>query len=334
VSVALSKKLRSASLLFALPLSAAGDDGRIPLPEEIVVMPWGKSVSLDGDEMLVNEHTAAVLSANQSKLGRAEIALDFEHNTYEADPDKRRSGEPRKVAGYGGLTVVPGKGIVYKPLSDAWTPEGADHYTGKHYRDLSPVPILDDNGVVIAVHSVALTRAGQVEGLRAYSAPDIELSIKRLSANSTDESMEKKYRAIACAALGLPETATDEELAAAGEKKKPAPTEVPLSADLDRRLKAIEEGQVQSQREAIVAKATAAGKAIPLSAEAIGKLEPKVLQDIVDGLEAGVVPLAAVTPDNKGGEGQKKIKALSAEEAAVAAKLGISHEKYREHNPE
>ena len=195
-----------------------------------------------------------------------------------------------------------------------------------------------ENGVVIAVHSVALTRAGQVEGLRSYSAAsDIQHSIKRLSASSdnTDPAMEKKFRAIACAALNLPETATDEELIAAGEKKEKATTtEVPLSADLDKRLKAIEEGQVQTQRDAIVTKASAAGKVIPLSADAISKLDPGTLQTIVDGLEAGAVPLAANTPEGKGGEGKKSIKALSAEESEVAARLGISAEKYREHNPD
>lgn len=325
-------KLRSTPLVCALPLAAAGDDGRIPLPTELVITPWGESRALDGTPVRVTEHTAAVLSANQAEIGRAEIALDFEHNTYEPDPAKRMAGEPRKVAGYGTLSVVPNKGIVYQPLSDAWTPEGTDHYTGKHYRDLSPVPILDENGVVVAVHSVALTRAGQIEGLHAFSAADIELSIKRLSANSSDDN-DMKFRAIACAALGLPETATDEEIVAAQEKKKPATAEVPLSAELDTRLKAIENHQLQQERETIVTKATAAGKAIPLSAEAIKLLTPATLQTIVDGLEAGTVPLAAATPGKDQGDKLGTPKALSAEEAEVAKRLGITAEKFREHNP-
>lgn len=334
-----TSKLRPASgLRFALPLSADGDDGRIPLPAELVITPWGESRALDGTPVIVNDRTAAVLSANQRDIGRSEIALDFEHNTWDdadASPAERAAKEPRKVASYGTLSVVAGKGIVFLPLSGGWTPEGRDLYTGKHYRDLSPVPILDEDGTVVAMHSVALTRAGQIEGLHAFSS-DLKLCLKRLSADSSDPDMNAKYRAIACAALGLSETASDEELIAAGEKKKPeaAPAvAVPLSADLDKRLKSIEDGQLQSRREAIVTKASAAGKAIPLSVDAIAKLDPDTLQTIVDGLEAGAVPLSANTAGKDQGENLGKPKALSAEEAEVTKNMGITPEQFRKHNP-
>lgn len=318
------------------------------LPTELVIAPWGASRALDGTPVIVNERTAAVLSANQDEIGRAEIALDFEHNTFDgpdATPAERHAKEPRKVAGYGALSVIPGKGIVYLPLADAWTPEGIEHVTGKHYRDLSPVPILDEEtGEVIAMHSVALTRAGQIPTLRAYSAnADLTRCLKALSADSTDPTdNDMKFRAIACAALGLPVTATDEEIVAAGEKKPAetpgaapgAPSVIAMSADLDARLKAIEAGQVASQRQAIVDKATAAGKAIPLSADAIAKLEPATLQTIVDGLEAGAVPMSSNTPGKDQGDKLGTPKALSAEEAEVATRLGISAEDYRKANPE
>jgi phage I-like protein len=314
----------------------------VALPTELVIAPWGASRALDGTPVIVNERTAAVLSANQDEIGRAEIALDFEHNTFDG-PDvtaaDRHAKEPRKVAGYGALSVVPGKGIVYLPLADAWTPEGIEHVTGKHYRDLSPVPILDEEtGEVIAMHSVALTRAGQIPTLRAYSATaDLTRCLKALSADySTDPAnQDMKFRAIACAALGLPETATDEEIVAAGEKKPAAtPNVIPMSAELDARLKAIEDGQVASQRQAIVTAAAAAGKIIPLSADAVNLLSPATLQTIVDGLTPGAVPMSSNTPSKDQGDKLGQPKALSAEEAEVAKRLGISEEDYRKANPE
>lgn len=65
--------------------------------------------------------------------------------------------------------------------------------------------------------------------------------------------MEKKFRAIACAALNLPEAAFDEELIAAFAKMQLEAKEVLLSAELDHRLKAIEETSVQQRSDAIIA---------------------------------------------------------------------------------
>jgi phage I-like protein len=303
---------------------------RLPLPPRILIAKWGEDTALDGSAVIVNEITAACLSSNQAKIGREEVALDFEHNTYQVDADGKplKRSEPVKIAAMGTLSVEPGVGLWFTPLS--WTPEGSDHYTGRHYRDISPTVIRNEKGEVIALHSVALTRSGQIAGLHAFSADAGLLgSIKALSSdfhtNSTSPSNTMDYKTALLKLLGLPDTATDEEITA---KLTATSTEVetetpatPMNADA--RLDAIERRQILDG-------ATAAGKIIPLSAGAIEALPLSTLRTLVDGITPGTVPMVGKTADTVEGAG---VKALSAEEKTACELLGVSEKRFRELNP-
>ena len=114
--------------------------------------------------------------------------------------------------------------------------------------------------------------------------------------------------------LGLAETATDEEIAAAAEKAASALAAPdidlePLAARLD-----------SLERDAIVQRATLDGKVIPLSAEALAALPLATLRDMTAALPAGQVPTAART---QAGPAPSQLKALSAEDKEVARQLGI-----------
>jgi hypothetical protein len=123
-------------------------------PSRLKVLSWGVNKTLKGD-FIVDEQTVAIFDATQKSQGRARVVLDFEHNTVEGTPEYERSQEPRNVAGFWTPRVVPGEGIFLE--EPAWTPSGR---TSAHeYEDLSAAPF-HQNGRVIGLHSVALTKAG------------------------------------------------------------------------------------------------------------------------------------------------------------------------------
>ena len=333
--------LRSAALIStALALPPGGAAERTALPDKLLIAKWGTANALDGSAVTVGTTTLSALLDNQRKIGRTEIALDFEHGTVDG---QEKGPEPRPVAGYGTLSVEAGVGIWYHPTT--WTPEGATYYTGRHYRDISPTVIRDDSGEIIALHSVALTRAGQLEGLHAFSSPALRASLTALSADASPpppspDNKSPQMKELLCKLLGLPDTATDEEITAAATEKIAAmaseekPEEIkdlascdkeasPMSANLaamTARLDALD-------RSRILDAAKAAGKIIPLSAEALAALPLATLSALVDGLESGKVPMAAATPGQHTHAPQPK--ALSSGEETMCKLLGIDPEKFR-----
>jgi phage I-like protein len=294
--------------------------GAIPLPEKLLIVPWGTTADLSGNPVICDDYTISVLAANQTAHGFEEIALDFAHSTV-GEPDAKE-GKPQFVAGYGKLSAVAGEGIYYIPT--IWTPEGEASYTGRHYRDLSPTIARDEQGRVTFVHSVALCRQGQIPNLHAYSAP---------AQPTIPTKQNMNYKALICKMLGLPEDATDEQItaaatAAAVEEKsasateeKPAPAVDPMAANnvIIARLDQIE-------RNAIIDRAAAAGKVIPLSAEEVNAMAPNTLRSMVEKLPSNVVPLSATVPAP--GTGVPAVKALSAEEKLICQQLNITEEQY------
>ena len=89
-----------------------------------------------------------------------QVALDYEHNTWPGSLAYKESQEPREVAAFMTIEVLEGKGVFAN--MDRWTPSGIAK--AHNYCDLSATPMLDDEGDVIGILSVALTRAGSVAG--------------------------------------------------------------------------------------------------------------------------------------------------------------------------
>jgi phage I-like protein len=321
--------------------ASAGDaaaTATLSLPDRIIICPWGTSTDLSGKPVIVGQKTLAQLAANQAALGYDEIALDFEHNTYAADENGKpiRPAEPIKVAAYGTLSVVENEGIIFTPTS--WTPEGSEHFAGRHYRDLSPTVGKDENGEVIFIHSVALTRHGQIPNLHAYSSQGIELNplsqSEHQTATRTKPTMDPKTLLLKL--LGLPEDATDEQIIAAADKvalaaaePKPADAE-PKSADpevtaLHARLDAID-------RALIVREATAQGKIIPLSADEINTTPVATLKALVGRLEAKAVPMGATAAAQAATHTATTVQPLSAEQQNICRLLRIDEPTFRKRN--
>ena len=137
------------------------------LPTRLKLLSWGDNPSVhpEAANVRVGERSAADLAGGQKARGFDRVALDFEHNTVPGSPEFERTREPRSVAGYGVPRVVAGEGLFLEEIE--WTPTGK--LSALDYKDLSPTVKLDENGEVTFVHSVALTRAGAVEGLSFFS---------------------------------------------------------------------------------------------------------------------------------------------------------------------
>lgn len=250
------------------------------LPERLVVAPWGSHQTPKG-RVAIGDRTLRELAANQARAQFDRVALDFNHNTVPGSESYR--GEPAKVAAHGRPIIVAGEGIVFEELE--WTPEGREHVGSRHYIDLSPTLQLDAQGEAVFIHSAAVCRQGAIPGLTLFGAGGLpaELSIDDIL--STTDDMDTKKLLIGI--LGLPETATDEQIEAGAKTFSQTVTALnatagkltAFSAQIEKaegalkaletlggKVDALQKGVDDRDREAIIQAATQAGKVIPAAA--------------------------------------------------------------------
>ncbi len=311
------------------------------LPSRLVVFPWGKHETRRGT-FIVSDLTAQVFEANQAKMrldGR--IALDFEHNTLPGTEAFKSSAEPRPIAALAVCKVIPGEGIVFEDIQ--WTPQGREALQGGHYQDLSPSPFRDKEGNVIGLHSVALCRHGEVDGLTLHAAasPRVAEYLAALSADFTpSESLltppMKEALLKLLAALGITATESDNEEALTAALSAAASKVATMQPKEEKPagLSAADE-VTQLRKELLIAQATRDGKVIPLSAAAIAATPLSALTELVAAAKPGTVNTSARTAggtrENKEDENQPA--ALSAETLALADRLGLTADEIRKFAP-
>ena len=132
------------------------------LPTRVKLFNWGTNDTIYGP-IIVNDRTIEVFEANQKAKGYESVALDFNHNTVPDSPEYVK-GAAKDIAAYGTPTIIKGDGMYLENIQ--YTPVGKEK--ARNYQDLSPA-ILDEDGVVTDLHSVALTPNGAVKGLTFYS---------------------------------------------------------------------------------------------------------------------------------------------------------------------
>jgi phage I-like protein len=279
------------------------------LPERLLVLPWGEQATAKG-KVICNSVTMQILPEFQRRVKFDRVALDFQHNTVESSSTYK--GEPTLVAAYGNLELVPNSGVFLTNIS--YTDEGKKILPGGHYPDISPAVIRNDDGVVIGLHSIGAVRQGELDGLTLFSAPSFAAAADEIIKSSKETQKIMDHKKILLALLGLADDATDEaiktaadalgkKLAAKLEDKpkdepKPAADIAALSAEvkgLQNTLNTIISGGEKDRRDALVAKAAAEGKVIPLSADNIASLPLTALEDLVQQLPV-TVPLNQRTP--------------------------------------
>ena len=226
-----------------LKLSAGSEGATAELPTRIKLLGWGKNVTSEG-EVIVDELTARVFSANQKAIGRERVVLDFEHNTVPGTPEYKRTTEPRAVAGHANLVCVPGEGL----FAEAITYTATGQKSAPDFEDVSVAPYCDKVGRVIGAHSVALTHTGAAYGVGFAQAPEtlsaggeLAADLKTLSASTTpvvpQQNTPMIKLTVLAAALGLAETADEAAVSAALMKRLALPGEPvdlkPLTARID-----------------------------------------------------------------------------------------------------
>jgi phage I-like protein len=135
------------------------------LPSRLKILNWGRNDTIYGP-VNVTEKTVAVFSANQRRIGRETVPFDFNHNTLEGTSAYKAEKEPRAIAGYGRPVVIAGDGIYAEGVDTTVTGLSS----ARDFKDLSPAPLVDKDGTVIGMHSIALTPAGAVDGLTLEDA--------------------------------------------------------------------------------------------------------------------------------------------------------------------
>ena len=296
--------LRTTGVAVALSADAA------KLPRRIKVLNWGENPNCHGRRVNVGPLFAKCLSA--AVYPYRQVALDFEHNTFPGTAAYKESREPRPVAGFGSIEVVEGRGV-YLTMS-SWTPEG--ERMAVNYADVSAGAVTDKDGNVVAVSSVALCRAGAVDGMDFVEAPlsgGVSSALSGIINNNNQEGQAMDIKALLIKSLGLGDDATDEAIQAALAKalgRKPDENQEARQAAMSAAVKAAVAEAVKPIQEQVVALSAAAvahekrdlvaeaareGKVVALSADALAKLSVEDLKATI-AKTAVTVPLSAKTP--------------------------------------
>jgi phage I-like protein len=308
------------------------------LPRRIKILNWGDNPNCHGKR--VNVGPLFVKCLNAAEYPYRKVALDFEHNTFPGTAAYKESKEPRPVAGFGMIEAVEGEGVFITMSS--WTPEGEK--MAVNFADVSAGAVTDKEGNLIAVASVALCRAGAVDGMDFVEAPlsgsvssalsgIINNQVGRASpAIRTNQKGQQAmdYKALLLKLLGLGEDATDEAiqaaLDAAGKKPTQEEKDTALSAavkeavaeavkPIEAKVAALSAAAVAHEKQDLINEAAREGKVIALGADALEKLSVADLKATI-AKTAVTVPLSAKTPANikenaQGGEVPEEFRQIA-----------------------
>lgn len=303
---------RFSLVALASGLSLAKPKSENDLPDRLLVCPWGETETRKG-KVICNETTVATLPQMQAANKFDRVAFDFQHNTVKG------GAEPIKVAGYGTPEVVEGEGIYLSAIE--YTEDGKAALPAGHYPDISPAIMRNGKGEVIFLHSVGACRQGEIDGLTLFSAsdmPTLDTFEPMMPEGETDTAADdlrallRDLIAAIAPEVELAETASDADLAAGVKQaitamgaKKPAPAADPAKKEdpeagpdltaMAARIDAFEARFDARERKGLVDLATRQGKVIPLSAEAIAKIDLAVFESMIEALPVTVPMESRIT---------------------------------------
>lgn len=312
-----------AALNFEMPTAA-------DVPGWIMLLPAGPEIQgRDGRRWRMDDPQAVVAEFVAQGL---ELPVDIEHATELKGP----KGEPAPAVGWIKALEVR-NGEVWGRVE--WTTEGGFTVGDRRYRYISPVFVYDKTTMqIVRLKSVALTNQPNL----AVQA----LNREEQTQHEEEPAMKKVY-----AALGLAETATEQEALNAIEKMRgdlttatnraenPSLEKFVPRADYDKALnrattaegkvKAIQDEQLETAINTEIAAALAAGKITPATTD---YHKAQCRQE--GGLERfkAFVQAAPVIGDDSGLGSRSPAgqdKALNAEQKTVCAALGVSEEEFK-----
>ncbi len=161
-------------------------------PCEIQLIPAGDMVGVDGRAFSLAS-AEDVIAASNKIFGYSDIVIDYEHQTEYTN----KNGQPAPASGWIKSLFVR-DGSVWGKVE--WTDKALNHIKNKEYRYISPVIVHKKSGEVISLESAALT-----------NRPNLELKALNSSQQPLKETNMNPLKD-ACAALGLAENATSDEV--------------------------------------------------------------------------------------------------------------------------
>ncbi|MDF3931389.1 phage protease [Pseudomonas citronellolis] len=312
------------------------------VPEWVEVLPPGpKVVGRDGRQWTYDPRQ--VMTATADHTAGADLPFDYWHATELKAP----LGEEAPAAGWAKEYRVNERGALEARVE--WTAAARNAIQAREYRYVSPVFMHD--------------KAGRIERFSSFGlVTKPNLSIKALNSEQADslsqqpEESDMALAAIILAALGLPETATDQDAVAAIDKLKADKESAIQSAANSEKVPSLSLYVPRQDYDNQVLRANNAEQS--LAQQKKGDLEKAINAEIEGALEAGKITpatkayhLAAcqeqgglerfrefvkaapsvtdpVTPEgqSKGGD-----KALNAEQQQAARMLGMDDEQYTKH---
>lgn len=226
------------------------------VPTEIKILPLGRVHSQKGD-FNVDEESFELIR-KQFKDRKLDLVIDYEHQTL-SDVQAPAGGWIKEL--YKGEDAIIAK--------VEWTAKAAEYLKNKEYRYLSPVVLVRKRDQkATAIHSVALTNTPAIDGMFALVN---SLDIEDISEGGNIMDLKELAKA-----LGLPETATEEEIKKAVED----------AAKAAERLKEMEEKKPQEVAE-VVANSTILSM--------LGLKEGAKTEDVA----ASIMALKTGTPDTQ-----------------------------------
>lgn len=167
------------------------------VPTEIKILPLGRVHSQKGD-FNVDEESFELIR-KQFKDRKLDLVIDYEHQTL-SDVQAPAGGWIKEL--YKGEDAIIAK--------VEWTAKAAEYLKNKEYRYLSPVVLVRKRDQkATAIHSVALTNTPAIDGMFALVN---SLDIEDISEGGNIMDLKELAKA-----LGLQETATEEEIKKAVE---------------------------------------------------------------------------------------------------------------------
>ena len=203
------------------------------VPEEIRILPLGRVHSQKGDFNVDDE--SVELIRKQFRERKVDLVIDYEHQTL-----------TDRQAPAGGWIKDLYKGTDAVVARVEWTARAAEYLKNREYRYLSPVVLVRKRDQKAAgIHSVALTNTPAIDGMFAVVN---SLDIEEMEEGGTIMDLKELAKM-----LGLPETATEEEVRKAVEAAAGAAAEKKEQKASDGKA---EEGKEQAEETAVVANST------------------------------------------------------------------------------
>lgn len=177
----------------------------------LVLIPEGIFRGIDGRptdaphwELTPERGRQIAAALNQRSI---DLVVDYEHATLKA----QESGDPAPASGWlkpAGFQYVDGVGLCSTQFE--WTEKAKGYIEAKEYKYTSPVFFYNQAGEILGLHSFALTNTPNLDTL-----PEARLAAAAqdfLSQQSDEDSTMKEFLELMRKCLGLPETATEQEL--------------------------------------------------------------------------------------------------------------------------